>query len=70
MLQVRGTTVNVDYHKKKTRELAASLFEVKLPIAYVKLHRITRTGLKQDHTLYIYYSWVLKLILKIIFSGL
>lgn len=56
MLQVRGTTVtvNVDYHKKKTRELAASLFEVKLPIAYAKLHRITRTGLKQDHTFYIY----------------
>lgn len=51
MLQVRGTTVNVDYHKKKAPELAASLFEVKLPIAYVKLYRITRTGLKQDHTL-------------------
>lgn len=44
MLQVRSTTVNCDYYKKKTRELAVCLFDVKLTIAPVKLHWITRTG--------------------------
>lgn len=52
MLQVRSTTVIGNNYKKKKCELAASLFDVKLPIARVKLHGNYKDGVLLDHTLY------------------